>query len=117
MKTQELSQAEHGDLKRSYVFSEAASSLFLFDDLSLHSYDRNAMLWTREEAMSQITQIEIFDHSQLTLKRDFPESELTEMQKMREPVGFADVPNRILQRRIENLNIIYNSIVSFFKDS
>jgi len=52
MKSNELNLAQHGALRKSFVAADSDSLLLHFDDLSLHSYQRNVRLWQREEALS-----------------------------------------------------------------
>lgn len=65
LKTQDLRSESHGDLLRGFVAADSAEQMLMFDDLSLHYYQRNVRLWQREEALSQITQVEILDTSHL----------------------------------------------------
>ena len=67
--------------------------------------------WQREEALSQITQVEVLDQS-LIRRASSDDDELTssQMKLMHEPVSLVDIPGRIIQRRIENFQIFVNSV-------
>lgn len=54
--------------------------MLLFDDLSLHYFQKNKRLWQREEALSQIMQVEVFDSSLAAEASDA--AELEQMRKM-----------------------------------
>lgn len=113
-KTNELSAAAHGDLLRSFVSADTQQQVLLFNDLSLHYYQNRHRLWQREEALSQITQVEVFDQSLIKQSSSIQEAEIAQMRQMQEPVSLVEVPVRIIQRRIENFQLIYNSIMSLF---
>jgi len=54
MKTNSLAMASHGNLSRGFIASDGDASMLLFDDLSLHYFQRSVRNWQREEALSQI---------------------------------------------------------------
>ena len=64
--------------------------------------------------MSQIVQVEVFDKSLVEKNSRVSEAELSSMKKMHEEVSLAEVPGRIIARRIENFQLIYNSVVALF---
>lgn len=93
----DLNASTHGDLRRGFVAADSAEQMLLFDDLSLHYYQRNSRLWQREEALSQITQVEILDQSLIQKKNSAEvESEIAQMKQMHEPVSLAEIPGRII---------------------
>jgi len=115
LKTQDLGSASHGDLLRGFVAADSAEQMLMFNDLSLHYYQRNVRLWQREEALSQITQVEILDTSHLHKESQAAAaSELAQMKQMHEPVSLAQIPGRIIQRRIENFQIFVSTVTKMF---
>ena len=116
LKTTDLSAVSHGDLLKGFVAADSAEQILMFDDLSLHYYQRNVRHWQREEALSQITQVEIVDPSliQRTASLGSIDSEVAQMKQMHEPVSLVDIPGRIIQRRIENFQLFVNSVSSMF---
>ena len=117
MKTTDVPMATHGNLLRSFIAADTDASMFLFDDLSLHSYQRSIRNWQREEALSQITQVEIVDPSLVVNADSKNEANIRSMKAMQENIGIAQVPARIIQRRLDNLQVIVKSIQSFFSGS
>ena len=75
-----LDAASHGNLLRGFVAADSAEQMLLFDDLSLHYFQKNKRLWQREEALSQIMQVEVFDSSLAAEASDA--AELEQMRKM-----------------------------------
>ena len=61
MKTESLSASSHGNLLRGFVAADSQEQMLVFEDLSLHYYQKNVRLWQREEALSQIVQVEVLD--------------------------------------------------------
>jgi len=45
MKTNDLPMSSHGHLLRSFVAADSDTSMLLFDDLSLHYYQRSVRSW------------------------------------------------------------------------
>ena len=56
--------------------------MLLFKDLSLHYYQKNNYLWQREEALSQIVQMEILDTSAVKSGSQDADAEFNQMKKM-----------------------------------
>ena len=52
LKTEALGAASHGNLLRGFVAADSAEQMLLFEDLSLHYFQKNKRLWQREEALS-----------------------------------------------------------------
>lgn len=52
LKTEVLDAASHGNLLRGFVAADSSEQMLLFDDLSLHYFQKNKRLWQREEALS-----------------------------------------------------------------
>ena len=73
-------------------------------------------MWTREEALSQITQVEIFDQSSIPRSNaDLEGQTLQYLRKMNEPVSYVDIPGRIIQRYIQNFNFLVESATSLIQ--
>ena len=82
-----------------YQSGDYSDFMLVFEDLSVLYVSNQRKLWTREEALSQVTQVEIFDKASLgNSKRD----DLSYVYLMSEPVSWSEVPLRIIQRYTEN---------------
>ena len=117
MKTNDLDMANHNSLRQGYLSADKDGlAVLFFNDLSLHYYQKNVRQWQREEALSQIVQVEIID-PMLVHKSDLDDADEKSMRQMGEEVSIVQVPGRIIQRRLENMQLLINSVSSFFKDS
>ena len=110
----EAVQKDHGRLVNAFATpGSTAQVMLLFQDLSLHYLDKGKRLWTREEALSQIVQVEIFDPSSIPRSgADLEGLTLQYLRKMSEPVSFAQVPFRIIERYVQNFNFLVESATS-----
>ena len=52
--------------------------------------------------MSQIIQMEVMDPTLVVNSDSINDSEVNSMKRMLEPVSLAEVPGRIIERRLEN---------------
>ena len=82
-----------------YQSGDYSDFMIVFEDLSVHYVSNQRKLWTREEALSQVTQVEIFDKASLGNSK---QDDLSYVYKMNEPVSWSEVPLRIIQRYTEN---------------
>ena len=64
----------NGDVKRVFSSQDTGQYALQFDDLSVHYFKKNQKQWIREEALSQIQQVDIFDRS-LIQRQDSSELE------------------------------------------
>lgn len=113
MQSKQLQEDTHGSLLRSFIAAESDQQAFLFKDLSLHYFQKNHHVWEREEALSQIIQMEVFDGAAQNAA-NFDPADHESMKQMQEEVSLAHVPARIIQRRIENFQLIYSRVSALF---
>jgi hypothetical protein len=85
--------------------------MLVFQDLSVHYISKGKKVWTRDEALSQVTQVEIFDSATLNTKQT---TELSYVSSMNEPVHWAEIPSRIIRRYVENGEFLIMSIAKMF---
>lgn len=69
-------------------------------------------MWSLEQALSKVIQVEIFDSATLN---EFKVSDLKYVDRMNHPISWSEVPTRILQRYAENAEYLIKSISKFFK--
>ena len=68
----------------------------------MHLYERSQRIYQREESLSQVEQVEVFDAS-LLASADHEDAQYVSMQRMHQPVSLAEVLPRIIERRVENV--------------
>jgi glycerol-3-phosphate responsive antiterminator len=100
-----LGTSFHGFLRK--AFRNSNSLIVQLGDLTLHLMDIEKVLkvWTREEGLSQIKQVEVIQQKAVRI-----ESELEYVKNVKEAAGISTVTSRILNRYKENLNYLVNHL-------
>lgn len=86
--------------------------MLLFDDLSLHYAVQGKLLWSQEESLSQINQVEVYDNSVEVMRQQA--TDLEYVKHMSQKVELAEVPQRIIQRYTENIMHLIHSVQQLF---
>lgn len=105
---------DRGNVIRSFQASDNSEFLLVFQDLSLHYIAGGKRLWSLEQAISKVTQVEVFDQTQVA---GFKRNAVEYVETMGEEMSIIDVPGRILARYVQNLEFLSNSIKSFFSSN
>jgi hypothetical protein len=103
---------EHGSVQRAFQNTDNSEFLILFEDLSLQYFANGKKVWTKDQALSKVTQVEIFDTAYLSDENAF--SDTPYVRHMHEPVTWAQVPTRIMQRYVENAQYLINQVQRLF---
>lgn len=104
---------KHGHLKKLFANGDGSHQMMLlFDDLSLHYAYQGKLLWSQEESLSQINQVEVYDNSAELMRSQ--QTDLEYVKHMNQKVELADVPQRIIQRYTENIKHLVHSVQKLF---
>eukprot|EP00347_Sterkiella_histriomuscorum_P017346 403349738 len=104
-----LAPTNHGKILS--VHKNENSHVLQFEDLSLHYLDQSGKtMWTREESLTQITQIEVLEQEKIRI-----ESELEYVKNVKQSVSLHEVPMKIMNRYKENIEFLIDQVISLTK--
>jgi hypothetical protein len=99
------------DVQKAFVRADLNQQVIMLSDLSLHFISDGERKWTREECLSQVTQVEVFDQNNIIHEDIASDADsLSYIPKMGDSdVPLSEIPSRILARYRDNFKFLLAS--------